>query len=84
MRTILYLVAFMVITVLGAAPALAQDKPADNMQIVREKIRADKKLVVAETMGMSESEAKGFWPVYEAYHKDLGNINDRTIKLIDD
>jgi len=74
----------MVITVLGAVPALAQDKPADNMQIVREKIRADKKLVVAETMGMRESEAKAFWPVYEAYQQDLAKLNDRTIKLIDD
>ena len=83
MRTILYLVAFLVISALAAAPALAQDKPADNMQIVREKIRADKKLVVAETMGMTESEAKGFWPVYESYQKDLAKLNDRTIKLIE-
>jgi hypothetical protein len=65
----------MFITLLGAAPALAQDKPADNMQVVREKIRADKKLVVAETMGMSELEAKAFWPVYEAYQKDLAKLN---------
>ncbi len=84
MRTILYLFAFMVMTALGAAPALAQDKPADNMQIVREKIRADKKLVVAETMGMTESEAKAFWPVFEAYQKDLAKIDDRAIKLIED
>ena len=84
MKNIVYLVAFMVISALAAAPALAQDKPADNMQIVREKIRADKKLVVAETMGMTESEAKAFWPVYEAYQRDLGKLNDRTIKLIDD
>jgi polyhydroxyalkanoate synthesis regulator phasin len=54
------------------------------MQIVREKIRADKKLVVAEAMGMTEPEAKAFWPVYEAYQRDLAKINDRTIKLIDD
>ena len=84
MKNIVYLVAFMVISALAAAPALAQDKPADNMQIVREKIRADKKLVVAETMGMTESEAKAFWPVYEAYQEDLAKLNDRTIKLIDD
>jgi hypothetical protein len=74
----------MVIAALGTAPALAQDKPADNMQIVREKIRADKKLVVAETIEMTESEAKAFWPVYEAYQRDLAKINDRTIRLIDD
>lgn len=32
------------IMAMGAVPAASQDKPADNMQIVREKIRADKKL----------------------------------------
>ncbi len=84
MRTVPYLFAFVVILALVATPALAQDKPADNMQIVREKIQADKKLVVAETMEMTESEAKAFWPVYEEYQRDLAKINDRTIKLIDD
>ena len=84
MRNILNLLVFLIITGLGVGPALAQDKPADNMEIVRDKIRADKKLVVAETMGMTESEAKAFWPVYEAYQRDLAKINDRTIKLIDD
>ena len=37
----------------SALTALAQDKPADNMQIVREKIRADKKWVVASSMELT-------------------------------
>jgi len=64
-------------------PAPAQDKPADNMQILREKIKADKKLVVAANMELTESEAKGFWPVYEQYQKDLATINQRIVKLIE-
>lgn len=43
---------------LGAVSAVAQDKPADNMQIVREKVRADKKLLVAANMELTETEAK--------------------------
>ena len=65
------------------APA-ASDKPADNMQILRDKLKADKKLVVAEAMGLSEAEAKAFWPVYEAYQKDLAGIQDRAIAVITD
>jgi hypothetical protein len=64
--------------------ALAQEKPADNMQIVREKIRADKKLFIAQNMQLTESEAKAFWPVYDTYQNDLAKLNDRTIKLIQD
>jgi len=66
------------------APTLAQDKPADNMQIVLEKTRADKKLFVAENMQLTETEAKAFWPVYEQYQDELFLLRARTAKLIKD
>ena len=70
---------------IAPAPVLSApaDKPADNMQILYEKIKADKKLVVADNMQLTESEAKGFWPVYESYQKDLEAINKRTEAMID-
>ena len=64
-------------------PAWTQDKPADNMQILRDKIKADKKLLVARNMELTESEAKGFWPVYEEYQQQLANFNQRIGKLIE-
>jgi hypothetical protein len=60
-----------------------QDNPANNMQILTEKIKADKKLVVASNMGLTESEAKAFWPVYDAYQKDLAELNGQLRKLIE-
>jgi len=63
--------------------AAAQDKPADNMQILRDKIKADKKLLVAANMDLTESEAKSFWPIYEQYQKDLQKINQRIVKVIE-
>jgi hypothetical protein len=69
---------------LGLAPlSLAQDKPADNMQILLAKIKADKKLVVATNMELTESEAKGFWPIYGQYQKDLQKINQRLANLLE-
>jgi len=66
-----------------AAPALAQEKPADtNMQILLDKVKADKKLVVAANMDLNEAEAKAFWPIYDAYQKDLQAINERLAKTI--
>ena len=61
----------------------AQDKPADNLEILRNKIRADKKLVVAANMELTESEAKNFWPIYEQYQKDLQKINQRIVKVLE-
>jgi hypothetical protein len=63
--------------------ALAQ-QPADNMQVVLEKLRADKKLLVAENMQLTEAEAKAFWPVYSRYQDELFLLRGRTAKLIKD
>ena len=65
-----------------AAPVVAQDKGTTNMEILREKIKADKKLVVAANMGLTEAEGTAFWPIYEAYQKDLQQINQRLVKTI--
>ncbi len=59
-------------------------KPADNMQIVLEKVRADKKLLVSENMQLTEAEAKAFWPVYDQYQDELFLLRTRTVKLIND
>ena len=78
----------MVLAILGmvmamVVPGISQEKPADNMQVVLEKIRADKKLLVAENMQLTEAEAKGFWPIYEAYQKELDKLHKRGQDLID-
>jgi len=64
--------------------ASAQDQPASNMQLVVEKIRADKKLFIAENMQFAETEAEAFWPVYEKYQDELFLLRARLMKLIND
>jgi len=66
-----------------SGPTPAQEKRADNMEILREKIKADKKLLVATNMELTESEAKAFWPVYEDYQKELQGLNQRIAKLLE-
>ena len=71
-------------TMVFASTAIAQEqqpeKAADNMQILMDKVRADKKLLVANNMKLTEEEAKGFWPVYDAYQKELQALNARYEK----
>jgi len=81
--TLFIVTALMVAVATFPTPALTQGTSTDNMQILREKIKADKKLLVAANMDLTESEAKGFWPVYEEYQKDLTAINQRIGKLIE-
>jgi len=78
----------MLLAALLALPAAAQDKagaaPADNMQILREKLKADKKLLIAANMNLTEAEAKNFWPIYEDYQMALHGLNDRIATLLVD
>jgi hypothetical protein len=63
-----------------ALPAVAQTQ--SDMEILAEKIKADKKLIVATNMQLTDEEAKGFWPVYEAYQKDLQALNQRVLAAV--
>ena len=65
-----------------ALPALAQAQATSNMEILRQKVKADKKLLVAQNMQLTDAEAKAFWPVYDAYQDDLQKINQRAGKAI--
>ena len=65
-----------------AAPAMAQTTATNSMDILRQKIKADKKLVVSEYLELSDAEGKTFWPVYDAYQKDLTQINQRLVAMI--
>ena len=64
------------------ALALAQTPATTNMDILRQKVKADKKLVVAENLKLTEGEGAKFWPVYDAYQKDLQGINERLTAVI--
>jgi Spy/CpxP family protein refolding chaperone len=76
------LVTSLAIAAALAAPATAQTTATTNMEILRQKIKADKKLVVAENLKLTEAEGAAFWPVYDAYQKDLQGINQRLAAAI--
>lgn len=67
-----------------AAPAVAQERPADNSQMVREKLQADKKLAVAQGLVLTQAESTAFWPVYASYQTDQSRVMDRLLQVIGD
>lgn len=63
-------------------PVVSAAQTSSDMEILRQKLQADKKLVVATAMQLTEAEAKGFWPVYDAFQADLGKINTQLGQVI--
>lgn len=76
------ILSILAVCMFASAFAGAQDEPASNMEILRDKIKADKKLLIADNLGLTEAESKNFWPIYENYQKELMAINQRLGKMI--
>jgi hypothetical protein len=60
----------------------AQEATQMNMDILKEKVKADKKLLVAANMNLTDPETKNFWPLYDGYQKELEQINQRLMTTI--
>ena len=67
---------------LFAAPGAALGAGNTDMELLAEKVKADKKLLVGINMSLTKEEAKDFWPLYEAYQKELQSVNSDLGKLI--
>jgi hypothetical protein len=65
-----------------ASAAVAQTTGTTNMDILRQKIKADKRLVVAANLKLTDTEGAAFWPVYDAYQKDLQQVNQRLAAVV--
>src|ERR1700687_1433882 len=67
------------IAMIAAQCASAEAKRADvtDMQAPRDAGGADKKALVASPLKLPDPEAKRFWPVYDAYHRDVDLANRR-------
>jgi Spy/CpxP family protein refolding chaperone len=66
----------------AATTALAQGQatPANDMQALRNAVKADKKAFVAKTLELTPAEDKRFWPIYDAYQRAL-NASNRQVAL---
>jgi hypothetical protein len=62
-------------TIMCVTPVFAENTQNTNMQILIDKVKADKKLLIASNMDLTDKESKDFWPLYEGYQKDLEKLN---------
>src|SRR5262249_61058196 len=49
----------------------------------REAVRVEKKAFVAKTLKLTEAEGKRFWPIYDAYQRDLDVVNRRRVLALE-
>ena len=63
----------------AGAPKAASDQ---DIQMLREDIRAQRKQITAANMTLTADEATKFWPIYDQYIQETIKINDARWALI--
>jgi hypothetical protein len=61
-----------------------QAQSAIEMEILRDNLAADKKLIIDANLQLSDAEAAAFWPIYDEYQIEIEVINSRIGWLIRD
>jgi len=72
----------MILGLLLAVPVFAQGNAADQIELTRTYIEANRQTIVTTVMNLTEEESKTFWPIYREYRADVQGLNDRLIVLI--
>src|ERR1700677_4190114 len=67
------------VTMPNTQPTAASEQ---DIQMLRENIRADRKKIVAANMNLTADEATKFWPVYDQSQADLNKIGDARWQLM--
>ena len=73
------------VAAIGPSASWAQDTAgASEMSALRAGVKTDKKALVASTLNLTDAEAKKFWPIYDAYQRDLDlATRRRNVVVID-
>ena len=86
-RTVLALLALAAVLAaplptMAQAPAPAAGAPvAMTSAELRTRIQSDKKGIIQRNLPLTEAEARKFWPLYDAFEKDLAGPQSRTYSL---
>ena len=60
-------------------PANPTADEATDMQTLREAMKTDKRAYVASVLSLTPVEAKRFWPIYDAYQRNLDQTSRRRV-----
>jgi hypothetical protein len=84
MRTTRSLSTLALALLLLAPVARAEEGAQTTMDIVREGLKSDKKVLVATNMELTDAEAKAFWPVYDRYQKELFDVQSQLVEVVEE
>jgi hypothetical protein len=55
-----------------------------DIALLRQNLQAESKKIITKNMDLSDSEAAGFWPLYNQYAAEVRKVNDTRFGLVKD
>lgn len=52
------------------------------IELMRTNLRAQKKQILSQSMGLDEAQAKVFWPIYNDYEHDFSKLTDKGVDIV--
>jgi hypothetical protein len=66
------------------APPLAAQTVKEKLDLTRESVENQRRVLVSGALPLTEAEAKAFWPLYDGYEKERRGLDARANKLVAD
>ncbi|HXY39855.1 MAG TPA: hypothetical protein VEQ10_09300 [Vicinamibacteria bacterium] len=76
-------IAAAVLAVLVASFASPQTVK-DALELNREAVESQRRVLVAGSLHLTDAEAQAFWPLYDGWEKDRREVDERTNQLVAD
>jgi hypothetical protein len=77
----------LVVPAAHAQSSASKDSPTvtdQDIQLLRQDLRSEKKQLVAANLILTDAEATKFWPVYDQYAAEMTKVGDQKYALIKD
>ena len=65
-----------------AEPATSQASNQDDLALLKQDVKSQKKQIVAANLELTDAEATKFWPIYDKYTADMSKISDTRLALV--
>jgi Spy/CpxP family protein refolding chaperone len=66
------------------AAAVAAQTVKDTLEVSRQAIESQRRVLVSGALPLTDAEADAFWPLYDAYEKERRPLDERANKLVAD
>jgi hypothetical protein len=83
-RTLLAAALLLLLSAPAACAETAGAAGEADTEVLLEAIRANRKALIAVNLKLTDEEAKGFWPAYDRYQKEMNAVQERLVKVVED